>query len=148
MKVAEVTLGLKTSDGNVLLEANTIDSVFQRMKDLTLNNEHELVEIRPKLLIGIDSFWKLIISTETLPTGLTKVHTKLGSLLCGKLNKPRLIGARPEHTLVARAANKSITDAWDFQEIPPIEPTDVSEFWSLEAIGIHDHPSEDDDQVP
>ena len=74
------------------------------------------------LLIGADSYWKIVQNRVVRGNGPTAVQSKIGYLLSGPL---------PVHT-----ENSSITQHMLNVITSPPNPMDLERFWKLESIGI------------
>ncbi|KAI1722064.1 phlebovirus glycoprotein g2 domain-containing protein [Ditylenchus destructor] len=90
----------------------------------------------PDLLIGMGDFWQFLQRVEEITKDLYMVHTTIGPILCGRSHLP---SGNRQRTISNMAIGSSNVEAMP-------ERNEVQDFWSLEAIGVHDNPEDNDDQ--
>ena len=102
------------------------------------------------LLIGSDLFWDLVSSDRiVLPSGLLLLSSKLGYILTGKCNTAqpaKEVGTLIAHTPVLQSGLIPTYTACADSCVS--SSPNLTDFWSLETIGIKDDPSPSpDDQI-
>ena len=102
------------------------------------------------LLIGSDLFWDLVSSDRiVLPSGLLLLSSKLGYILTGKCNTAQ--PAKEVSTLIAHTPvlqSGLIPTYTACADSCVSSSPNLTDFWSLETIGIKDDPSPSpDDQI-
>lgn len=97
----------------------------------------------PQVLIGANYAWEFMTSIgKKLPQGVYPIETTLGTLYSGTLSDEKRV----------TCAALSTAKPFDFEKAGEEEcqlefEEDVRKLWTLESLGIHDRPNEDDDQV-
>ncbi|KAL3075849.1 hypothetical protein niasHT_032052 [Heterodera trifolii] len=93
---------------------------------------------QPQLLIGIRKFWDFMTGFRKTESGTYIVDTVFGPILCGERFQVSS-GATPAPSVfMTLPCGEDERD-----QMPPIRA--VEQFWSLEAIGIRDDPTNDAD---
>ena len=111
------------------------------LANMPTSNKVSLKDVsgEPDVLIGIADFWKFFRGvSEVQPKGFI-IHTTLGDIPCGEWQMEAWKQRIPAQVYAANAATIGK------RNLLPDE-VDISEFWSLESIGITDDPEEKDDE--
>uniref|UniRef100_A0A914Y521 Uncharacterized protein n=1 Tax=Panagrolaimus superbus TaxID=310955 RepID=A0A914Y521_9BILA len=96
------------------------------------NQKPIFTRVKPQLLIGQDYFWEMVIGNpKQLDNGFFELETIFGPLLCGKREK---------------TAAEQFESSVNTIQTSEIKEFDISQFWSLEGIGITEDVTSTDDQ--
>ncbi|KAI1722128.1 phlebovirus glycoprotein g2 domain-containing protein [Ditylenchus destructor] len=90
----------------------------------------------PDLLIGMGDFWQFLQRVEEMSKDLYMVYTTIGPMLCGRTHLPSVNSQRTISNVAIGPSN--------VEDMP--HTNDVKDFWSLEAIGVHDNPEDNDNE--
>ena len=97
------------------------------------------------ILVGSDYFWNIVdVERIVLPSGLLLLSSKLGYLLTGKFMDPKANTKHGDHQLstcfVMTQMNQSVTELNLFSVVDSSinKSPNLSDLWSLDAIGIND----------
>ncbi len=106
--------------------------------------------VEPDILIGLDYYYKFVTGeiVHELPSGLFLVYTKLGYIVSGRTKLQKQF---PPLSCVIHQLNSEQGEILEDTTTVPVkkfsETIDLRDFWSLENIGIWDHPSNSDDEA-
>ncbi|MCP4460697.1 MAG: DUF1759 domain-containing protein [Cytophagales bacterium] len=102
----------------------------------------------PDILIGIEYYHRIVGGWPPieLPSGLYLLKTQLGHIVSGR-EKVR-VQVCTEQVCMDTEFETVTEESPQDKDLPrPIDFPDISEFWSLESIGIKDDPERKDDEI-
>ncbi|MCP4456771.1 MAG: DUF1759 domain-containing protein, partial [Cytophagales bacterium] len=104
--------------------------------------------VAPDILIGIEYYHKIVRGgpIKELPSGLYLVPTQLGFIVSGKIKVRVQACIEQAQSEVEIRTGTEVNNQKESLPKPPDYP-DISEFWSLESIGIRDDPTNKDDEI-
>ncbi|EYB90421.1 hypothetical protein Y032_0220g2511 [Ancylostoma ceylanicum] len=140
-------IGICTEKGQTQLEVKSLPTLTGSLRHVHLpedtnNGELTVSSCKPSVLIGNDYFWDMILSEnfhyEKLPNGCRLLHTNLGNMITGKL-----FSLRDANTCTYLSDDNDLANPIHHDVLSQL----VSNFWTLESVGIMDDPNQQDDDV-